>query len=427
MKNQNRHILSPVFFIFLFYISIWWLQIGERLGHRFGRDIRLEAIVAIILLFITSFDTFRKKQDEKAGFSPFILSLFFIMLLQVAFAWNPERAWYVFTERVLKYSAMALFISRFVRTPLQFKWFIFIWILSCWKGMSEGVIGGVTGSLVWENQGIPRLHGNGLWSHPNSFSQFALGMIPYCFYLYPVIKKIWQKIGLITLFIFSTYVVIYTGSRTGYLGYIIMLIMFFFQSTKKVRKALLCLAIFVAPITTVLMPVEYQERFMSSFKGQEKEGASKNARITLYKEGWYVFQNHPFGVGVGNYPEAGMKYFKYKQEQHCLYTEVLTELGIHGFVVFSALLWKIHIVLRNSKKRIDKLIRVFKTNDYSKTENIKFINAICQSTQLFFYLRLFLDIFGMDLYGIIWWFIIGIASSIVFLLDKYNMQIEQEN
>ncbi|NVN91800.1 MAG: hypothetical protein HXX11_14525, partial [Desulfuromonadales bacterium] len=61
--------LSPSFYLFLFYIVVWWLQLGERLGKRFGTDIRLEAVIVVILLTVTLFDSFRKKPEEKAGFA----------------------------------------------------------------------------------------------------------------------------------------------------------------------------------------------------------------------------------------------------------------------------------------------------------------------------------------------------------------------
>jgi len=421
LVNRNTERLSPAFLLFLFYIVVWWLQLGERFGDRFGGPIRLEALVAFVLLIVTTFDSFRKDSENKGGFGPFVLAFFVILLLQVVLAWNVERAWYTFFERVLKFSAMGLFISRFVRTPQQLRWLMFVWMFACWKGTLEGVIGGVTGSLVWENQGIPRLHGNGLWSHPNSFSQFAIGVIPFCFYLYPVVKRKWIKLAILSLFIFSTYVVIYTGSRTGYLGYLIMVVLFFFQSSKKLRTAILVVTLMMIPISVTFLPQNYKDRFMSSFSGQEKEGASKQARMKLYREGWFVFKKHPLGVGVGNYPVAGLKYFEYKQEQHCLYTEVLTELGIHGFVVFMFLIWKIYSVLQNTKVQLQNILSnvgVMGENNKSLFEDIKFVYAVVQATLVFYLLRLFLDIFGMDLYGITWWFVIGIASSVTYVSKK---------
>jgi putative inorganic carbon (HCO3(-)) transporter len=418
--------LSPSFFLFLFYIVVWWLQLGERLGKRFGTEIRLEAVLVVILLAVTLFDSFRRKPDEKAGFAPYILALFSVMVLQVVFAWFPGRAWYVFTERVLKYSAMGLLIARFVRTPRQLGWLMFVWLLACWKGTLEGVIGGITGSLIWENQGIMRLNGVGLWSHPNSFSEFALGPIPFCFYLFPLVKKRWLQLGLISLFCFATYVVIYTGSRTGYLGYIAMLILFYFQSSQKVRKRLLIALMILIPITAVYLPQDYQERFLSSFSGKEKEGASKEARMKLYREGWYVITHHPFGVGVGNFREVANIYFKDPMDQHCLYTEVLTEIGIQGFIVFMLLMWKIYFTLNNTRNQLLDLVAKYETKENTATHLVadaRLTHAVVQSSLVYFLLRLFLDIFGMDLYGICWWFIIGIASSAFFILNNLREKL----
>jgi putative inorganic carbon (hco3(-)) transporter len=429
IMNRDQERLTPTFILFLFYVVVWWLQLGERLGDRFGTDIRLEAVIALFLLVIIFFDSFRKNPEEKTGLAPFVMALFAVMLLKVVFAWNVDRAWYVFTERVLKYAAFGFFASHFVRTPKQLRWFIFIWLLVCWKGTLEGVIGGITGSLVWENQGIPRLHGNGLWSHPNSFSQFAIGVIPFCFYLFPVVKRKWLKLGILTLFCFATYVVIFTGSRTGYLGYLIMIVLFFFQSSKQVRTVIVIMSLLMIPIFFTFMPQNYQERFMSSFTGQEKEGGSKQARLTLYKEGWFVFTHHPFGVGLGNYPEAGMKYFKYKQEQHCLYTEVLTEIGLQGFAVFMVFLWKIYSILQALKIKIISLLTIAETRDNFNLflrNDIEFMYAVIRSTLVYFLLRLFLDIFGMDLYSITWWFVIGIISSIYFIIVNVHIAIVKD-
>ncbi len=415
--------LSPSFFLFLFYIVVWWLQLGERLGKRFGTEIRLEAVVAVVLLVITIFDSFRKKTEEKAGFTPYIASLFIVMIIQVVFAWDSDRAWDVFIDNVLKYSAMGLFIARFVRNTQQLGWLMFVWLLACWKGTLEGVLGGITGSLIWENQGIMRLNGVGLWAHPNSFSEFALGAIPFCFYLFPLVTRKWLRLGLISLFCFATYVVVYTGSRTGYLGYIILMILFYFQSPKTVKKKLLVAFLVLIPLTVVYLPTDYQGRFLSTFSGKEKEGASKESRQKLYREGWYVFKRHPFGVGVGNFRVAGLKYFDTPMDQHCLYTEALTEIGIQGFIVFMFFMSKIYATLVNLKKELLVILGKLESaapDCVSTIYDARLTYAVLQSTLVYFLLRLFLDIFGMDLYGICWWFVAGITSSLFFIVKRFQ-------
>ena len=165
---------------------------------------------------------------------------------------------------------------------------------------------------------------------------------------------------------------------------------------------------------------------MSSFEGNEKEGHSKEARMKLYREGWYVIKHHPFGVGVGNFREVANYYFKDPMDQHCLYTETLSEIGIQGFIVFIFLLNKIYNSLNNTRKQLIDLIAKLQAREKydSKLKKIiydaKLTHAVIQATMVYFLLRLFLDIFGMDLYGICWWFIIGISSSSFLIL--YNLK-----
>ena len=416
-SSTTDRVPFPFFCLFLFYIVVWWLQLGERLEHRFGTHVRIEAIVVAVLLVYTAIDSFRKSNDEKAGFFPFILLFLFAMLFRVVFAYKPNWAWYIFYERVLKYSVMGLLIARFVRSTQDLKWLIGIWLISCWKGTLEGVIGGITGSLVWENQGIMRLHGVGLWSHPNSFSQFALGPLPFCIYLFPVLKNWAYRLVILSLVVFSSYVVLYTGSRTGYLGYILLLILTFFKLPEHYKRIFVIIFIMLAIMAVVFVPPQYKERFRSIYSGKEKEGHSKQSRILLYKNGFKVFIEHPFGVGICNYRFYHEKRFGRAMDQHCLYTEALSEIGIQGFVAFLLLLLKIDKVLRNNLEKIKYYLANSDLISNEKFSDLNILMAVTKSTQIYFWLRLFLDIFGMDLYGITWWFVIGIASSITYIIN----------
>ncbi len=414
---------SPFFHLFLFYIVVWWLQLGERFQHRFGVHIRVEAIIAALLLVHTCVDKFRKSDDEKAGFLPFVLLLLLTMFLQVVFAYDQKWAWFVFFNRVLKYSAMGILIARYVRDSRQLKLLIGVWLFCCWKGTLEGVIGGITGSLIWENQGIMRLHGNGLWSHPNSFSQFALGPLPFCIYLFPILKKWYYRIGIVSLTVFSSYVVLYTGSRTGYLGFILLAILTFFKLPKSYRRVFSLLLTILVVISIFFVPKQYKERFRSIYSGTEKEGHSKQSRILLYKDGIRVFMENPFGVGVGNYRFFYQKKFGRAMDQHCVYTEALTEIGLQGFLAFLLLLLKINKVLSDNLKKAKNLLKNSSNLVSSyKMRDLQFVTAVIQATQIYFWLRLFLDIFGMDLYGITWWFVIGLTSAVTFILSHEHGQ-----
>jgi len=413
---------EPFFYLFLFYVVVWYTQLAERWAAWTG-DLRIEALVSFVLLAVVLTGTSKKTPEEKAGFTPYVTVYFFVLLIQVWNSWDSSRSWFVFTERVLKYSVMGLFIAYFVRTPAKLRLFIFVWLLACFKIVQEGVYGGVTGSLVWENQGIPRLHGSGLYGHPNSLSQLALGTLPFIYFLMPIVRRRWLKIGLLLLLACSIYCIIFTGSRTGYLGFICLLGFVWWRIPSSGRMKMLLVVLLLLPVAIKFAPEEYKGRFMSTFEGQEAEGRSKEGRKKMYGEGWQIFKKHPFGVGVGNYPLANDHYFHFRQEVHCLYLEVLTHLGIHGFVVFMLLLWKAWVVLKKSLKRLDRVGLVGQCS----RDDLLFMQAVGNATLVYMLIRLFVDIFSMDLYGICWWFIIGVGASLFFLSKQASGDSGEED
>ncbi len=175
----------------------------------------------------------------------------------------------------------------------------------------------------------------------------------------------------------------------------------------------------------IYTPKAYKHRFDTIFAGKEIVGHSKEHRIRMYGRGWEIFKKYPFGVGVGNFPLAHFKYYHSHQEMHCLYLEVLTHLGIQGFIIFMLLIAKISSVLWQLNKKLKGLIYRAKTRIEWKRqlEELKFLQATIRSLTVYFLLRLFVDLFGMDLYGICWWFVIGIASAATFVTSTIQEQM----
>jgi O-antigen ligase len=175
------------------------------------------------------------------------------------------------------------------------------------------------------------------------------------------------------------------------------------------------------PVVVAYAPDAYKERFMSTFVGREKEGHSKEGRIKMYGQGVEVFTRHPFGVGTGNYHLAGAKYYNLPQSMHCLYLEILTENGIQGFIVVMALFVKIFLVLKRLRLDLSVLLTKAKekySEDFDQLEDLKFLTALAHALLVYYLVRLFVDIFGMDLYGICWWFIIGTSSSMYLIIHR---------
>jgi hypothetical protein len=310
---------------------------------------------------------------------------------------------------------MACFIILFVRSPKSLRFFICAIMLAWFKMGQEGLLGQITGSLVWENQGVMRLHGStGLYDHPNSFSGLALGMLPFIYFLFPLADK-WGKLFLLVLTVFSLTIVLYTGSRTGYIGFLLFSAYVIWQSKHKFKGLLA--AVLIGTIAMPFIPQQYIQRFQS-ITGQEKEGHSKFRRIEILHDAVTIFGEHPFGVGVAAFPFIRQERFGRVQDTHNLYLEVATNLGLQGFIVWvlmiSAFFQNVLRLLKCLDQQISALSSVIPDVPLlaSHVKDLRLMKAMVSAASGYIVIRLSLGLFGMDLYEIYWWFAMGIVISI---------------
>jgi O-antigen ligase len=418
MEIDNLNAFYPninKIFVYLFcgYVVIWYLQIGARIS--FLGDIRFEFIYAFLLTIIAI--TVVNKDNIYCPLLSLVVLYFFVLLLQLFISQDFDTSWNIFIDRIVKFAFMAFFITFYVRTPDNLKLFIFFFLLACFKMGQEGFTGTITGSMLWENQGVQRLHGvTGLYRHPNSFSGMAVGTLPFIYALWPISSK-YSKFGLIILLIFSLNIIIFTGSRTGYVAFIAFILFVMLLSKHKLRFVTIMLLAGI--IATSLLPNDYIKRFESIYSSKKRESESVDKRKQILEDSIKVFWENPMGVGISAFPKVRYEKFGRKQDTHNLYLEVATNLGIHGFIIFFGLIIYMIIVLKRTKYDIDhqihELIHVQPDKHYNMKKHIqdlKFMSAIVLAVILFISVRLVLGMFGMDLYEIYWWFALGLTTAI---------------
>ena len=159
------------------YIIVWYLQLGSRIS--FLGAIRFEFILGAFLSFCALFKQLQSKETT-ASLTKYVYLFYFILIIQIPFSAATDHSFNIFIDRVFKFSLLALFISTFIKTPAALKVFIFAFLFACFRLAFEGVLGWKSGSLVWQNQGIMRLHGSiPILMHPNSFSGFGVCLLIY--------------------------------------------------------------------------------------------------------------------------------------------------------------------------------------------------------------------------------------------------------
>ena len=197
------------------FIVTWYLQLGGRVGLLGA--IRFEFLLGTFLILCAVVRMLNERLSPTPLMKP-ICFFFSILVLYTLFSYDRSLSWTTFYERVVKFSMLALFFAAFIRTEWALKMAVAAFLLAMLKLGQEGFVGWLSGSMVWQNQGIPRLHGStGLYFHPNSFSGMAVGCLPFIYYLFPVTNK-FQKLALAALLVCCVIIIVFTGSRTGYFG-----------------------------------------------------------------------------------------------------------------------------------------------------------------------------------------------------------------
>jgi putative inorganic carbon (hco3(-)) transporter len=416
------YISKSIILFFCGYIVIWYLQIGYRVP--FLGTIRFEFMYAGILTVLAFYST--PRMDLKCPLVPYVAFYFLVIIVQVPFSYDVELSWNIFIDRIVKFAFMAFFITAFVRSPTHLKLFLGAFLLACMKMGQEGLIGHLSGSMIWENQGIMRLHGpTPNYGHPNSYSGMAIGTLPFVYFLWPLGNNYFKAIYL-TIAGLSSHIVLFSGSRTAYVGLMAFLAFTFYLSNNKMK--FLGIFILATVLALPLIPEDYYGRFQSIFTHEEKEGKSTEARFEILQDSWEIFKEHPFGVGIAAFPKVRKERFGRTQDTHNLYFEIATNLGVQGLVIVGMMLYTMMSLLNLIRTRAGRL-KSSVSVDTIKYPNIKddlaLIEAVSLATLSFLIIRLTLGLFGMDMYEIYWWFAIGITVSLYSMLNRITQVIDR--
>ena len=422
--NPPRYQSVPTLVLLLFcgYVIIWYLQIGYR-RPELGA-MRFEFFYAAILsLFALNYTS---AANYQCPLTKHLILYFIVVIIQIPFSYNADYSWQVFVDRIVKFAFMAWFIIAFVKSPKGLIFFLCAFMLACMKMGEEGFLGQLTGSLVWQNQGIMRLHGTTpLYEHPNSFSGMALGTLPFVITFFPIVNK-YLKALLALQTAFAMNIIIFSGSRTAYVGTLVLVLVTIIKS--KNNKVKLGFILGVAALCSIqIIPAEYMGRFASIYDpNKQVEGTSSQGRILILKDAWAIFIEHPFGIGVAAFPFIREDIYGRSQDTHNLYLEIATNLGIQGLIVFglfiNSLLKTLNRIRILSEEKANKLVQAVLTGEDKNNEkrkyilNLRLLEASARAVYLFIIVRLTLGLFGMDLYEIYWWFASGLTIAL------YNIQ-----
>jgi O-antigen ligase len=423
-------ISKPATVIFSLWVLAYWLELGLRIPAL--ATIRFEFLVAGIAIAIAIAKPHKRPRGEKGlngqvlgSGAAFILVLLFSMPLSV----NLEVSWPEFVNHVVKFSVLGLLISYYVASPFTLRVYLFTTLLAFLKVGQEAFLGKVTGSMVWENQGVPRLHGtsNTMFGDPNALSGKSVSTLPFMWYLYPTSPAMWVRLLLLAQLVFSINIIVFTASRTGYLTFIAAaFLIVLFSEGKKLRLILLLLLVGGAALAFV--PEAYQDRFLSAFSGKEKEGRSAETRKALLADAVQTFTEHPLGVGPKGFRVMQAQAGRNVQDTHNLYLELLVETGIQGFLFFALFVRAILASAIRARKRFGEILKLLQGHlstagpaeralIATEIRNSQLFAATASAVVVFLLVRLLLGLFGHDLFEIYWYITAGLTMALNNLLQ----------
>lgn len=419
--NAYPRVSNILVALFLGFIVFRYLEGGQRIAY-LGR-IRFELIVGAVLSVIGVVLFLKDKKQPATPALRWAIMLGLWMLVMVPMSADIAHSWTIFVDRLVKFMMITIFIAAFVVNPTILRWFFAAYLLAFAKMAQEGIHGIITGSLIWENQGVMRLHGP-TWSyaHPNSFSGTQLGTLPYL-YQFAALGGWRLRIVLVLQAVAALVIILYCGSRTAYLGFFAWLGILIARARSSFKAILLLLAITIA--IWPLIPAQYVARLETVYTQKEIEGASIDTRKEILGDAWKIFTTHPLGVGVGAFPIVRERTFGRSQDTHNLYLEVATNLGFIGLTLFIGLVISMLRTLLAVTRKIDaqlEQVALILPSDQpvgplqhaaaKHRFDLRTMAAVARATSSFLIIRLILGAFGHDLYEIYWWFILGLAVAL---------------
>lgn len=211
------------------------------------------------------------------------------------------------------------------------------------------------------NEGMPgRVYST--FFNPNNFAELLIMMLPFYVAIVLNSKSIVKKSVYFALMLPTLAVLFYTGSRSGWIGFMVsVIVMTFF-----VNKRLLPLVAAAGFIAVPFLPVHVIKRIQTI--GQAFEDSSVQYRLKIWQTVIPMLKDYYItgtGLGTNVFMDVTSKYHQYTVKTpphtHILYLQIWVEVGLSGiisFLWFIARTFKLSVlsIYQNSSKALKNIL-----------------------------------------------------------------------
>jgi O-antigen ligase len=182
---------------------------------------------------------------------------------------------------------------------------------------------------------------SGAYTDPNYYAMWLLAVIPLIWPLFAQ-KPLRVKLSSLLPGLVPFLIIIRTGSRAALVSMGVMLVVFFFLATFRIRVLIASFAVLAFVFVAAFVPNAFHTRLgasTSDHSGADQDSA--NTRETILVTSLAVTLNNPlFGIGPCNFAQSIVDEGRSKGlvwaavGTHNSYTQISSETGIPGFLLF---------------------------------------------------------------------------------------------
>jgi len=391
------------FYLYLIFIVSWFLQLPTRIPVLGIIRFDLILIISILCIYIFFIDKQKIKGRNNPTYNRMLLMIGVILIVTPLAEW-PGSAIQFGIPNFIKGIVFFFFTVWFLQSERKLKIFIIIFI-ACqifrileplYLHITQGYWGSVASMANW--QFMDRLSGAPAdIINPNGLAFVILTVLPFLLNFYH--ENLRWRLTAIFAIPTALYALYLTGSRSGMVGFGVIL---FVMLIKSKRKALLMVAILTGSVLAFAnMSGNFKDRYVSIVSSDSANAATAQGRLDGIWVDFKVALRKPFvGHGLGTSREANANFGNKYQISHTLYTEILQEIGFVGFFFFMFYLYSIFCNLSSQTN--------IKDNNYFSRFN--------QSLLMFAFMSIIFSIFsyGLSSYE---WYLLGSLS----ILNKENI------
>lgn len=415
-----------MFISYLIFVISYFLHLSARFP--FLGLVRFDLLIMALLLVFSIYKIIANGLPHHfTNVAKYFYILILYIIITIPFVKWPGSVIRFGLENYLKVIMFFFYSIILIDSKKKLKIFVFVFI-ACqifrvfeplFLHITTGYWGDVAYSMVNDRlSGLERLAGA---PHdvvnPNQLAWVANTALPFFFYFFIFKQKWWIRIISLTIALAMIYTLLLTGSRSGLLSLIIILLSILFLSEVKPLRIIVALGIFflVTILSVNILSPEMKTRYLSIVDHSVEGGDTAAKRVSGLKNTASSILERPIvGHGLNTSQETNFNFGLGGQPTHNLYIEVLQELGLLGFILFLIYIRSIFIILK-------KLRVVLKTGNHQYDFDYRLVFAL--STWLYMHLFYSVSCFGLASWE---WYLIGGIVSVhydLFIIENDSLNI----